>query len=368
MSEPIVGRNVRVGVAGLRRGLSFLRLFAQMPDIDVVALIDPDVAQRRVAKALVTSSTPILEFDYVENLLESPPAIDFVVLSTPPIGRVADVERLLAANVSVLSEIPAVWTKEEAERLIAAVKSSSAEYMMAENCAYWGFVTASKAMRERGDFGKVFYAEAEMSQDMRAGYRDAAGNATWRLERKNPITYCTHSIGPLLRITGRRPVEVICVSSSSNYEEGIADAQTALIKLDDGSLLRVTISLSNAHWFGHRFALFGTTGSLDTGWLMDDQPRYWTESIPNLASPIRLPIGPDVPGVPPAARKTGEAAMNWLMARDFIESQKAGRRPPMDVYEALTFSMPGVLAAESAAQGGKAIAIPDYQAMGSAGR
>jgi predicted dehydrogenase len=353
---------MRVAIAGLRRGSTFLRVLRGMPDAEVAALVDPDPAQRAAARELLPAGSAPAEADSLAELLDNGAPVDLVVLATPPIGRVADAVLALGRGVHVLSEIPAAWSIEECELLLAAVEASDASYMLAENALYWGFVDSARKMRDAGEFGRLFYAEAEMMQDMRPILRDAEGNPTWRMERTNPITYCTHSLGPLLSITGQYPTEVVCMGTGGSFgDEAIHDVQTALIRLTDGAMVRVTVSLANAHWHGHRFALFGTEASLDTGWVWLDRPRLWSERIPNVTGPIELPLGTDVPSAPAAAMQTGVAAMNWMMMRDFIDSIREGRPPPVDVYDGLMFSLPGLLAAESARSGGTRIDIPQYQ-------
>ncbi len=353
---------MRVAIVGLRRGSTFLRVLRDMPDARVAALVDPDEAQRAAARELLPAGAAPAEADSLAELLDGGTPVDLVVLATPPIGRVADAVLALGRGVHVLSEIPAAWNIEECEQLLAAVEASDASYMLAENALYWGFVDSARRMHAAGEFGRLFYAEAEMMQDMRPILRDAEGNPTWRMERTNPITYCTHSLGPLLSITGQYPTEVVCMGTGGSFgDPDIYDVQTALIRLTDGAMVRLTVSLANAHWHGHRFALFGTEASLDTGWVWLDKPRLFSERIPHVTGPIELPLGTDVPSAPAAATQTGVAAMNWMMMRDFLDAIREGRPPPVDVYDGLMFSVPGLLAAESARAGGTRIEIPQYQ-------
>ncbi|MYH41553.1 MAG: Gfo/Idh/MocA family oxidoreductase [Chloroflexi bacterium] len=355
-------KRMRVAIAGLRRGETFLRVLRTMPDVEVIGLADPDQERRVHARSLLPAGSNADEADSLAALLGTDPPPDLVVLATPPIGRVADAVAALERGIHVLSEIPAAWTVEECDELLAAVEASTGTYMLAENALYWGFVDAARRMRHAGEFGRIFYAEAEMMQDMRSILRDSSGAPTWRLQRTDPITYCTHSLGPLLSITGQYPTEVTCMGTGGSFDEPeIHDVQTALLRLTDGALVRLTVSLANAHWHGHRFALFGTEASLDTGWVWLDRPRLWSERIPHLAAPVEVPLGTDMPDAPAAAAASGVATMNWMMMRDLLDALREGRPPRVDIYDALMFSLPGLLAAQSARAGGARIAIPQYQ-------
>jgi hypothetical protein len=46
------------------------------------------------------------------------------------------------------------------------------------------------------------------------------------------------------------------------------------------------------------------------------------------------------------------------MIRDFLEAVATGRRPPIDVIRATDMTIPGLIAHESAMQGGKWLDVP----------
>ena len=351
---------LRGAIVGLRRGQTFVKVLSVMPDATVCALVDIDPAQRAETRALLPADASIVEADTLRELLAGPEKPDFVVIATPPIGRVADVELALAHGVHVLCEIPAVWTRDEADRLLKAVQASTATYMMAENCLAWGVVNTAREIHHKGELGDLFFVESEMYEDMRHMLAREPETG-WRHQRIHPIVYCSHSIGPMLSITKRVPVEVSCVATSGFFEPGMNAVETATIRFDNGTFYRLTISLLNAHWHSHRFVLHGTEGTFESGWIGRDAPRMFTHGDSALQV---LDASPDMPGTPPEAFQTGAATMNWWTMRGFLDSIINGTPPPVDVYTALTFSMPGVCAAESAEAGGVAVAIPQYERPG----
>ncbi len=345
---------LRAGVIGLRRGAGFVRLLRAMDDVDLVAIadLDGDLVNRMCRDHQVQRGCGSLG-----ELLDT--NLDLVVIATPPALHVPQAVIALDAGVHVLSEVPALGNAEECDTLISAVERNSAQYMLAENCCYWAFVDTARTLFERGAFGQLFYGEAEYIHDIPQLRRDAAGDPTWRATLE-PIVYCTHSLGPLLWIGGQYPVEVTCYSSGAHFDTAAPDLQTALIKLTDGNMVRITCSFANAHWTGHRLTLFGTRASLDTGWIGRDEPRFWSKDIPHLQAPIHLPIGTDAPGLAAAARLGGHGTAEWRMVRDFLDSIRANSRPPVDVYDAIMYSLPGLCATESA-RTGRPVAIPQYQ-------
>jgi predicted dehydrogenase len=360
------GRRWRAGVAGLRRGMSFVRLLAALPDVEVIAVADPDPAARTAASSgfAKSSTRPPAMYTSLIELLDVPGGLDFVVLATPGPEHVTGAELALGRGVHVLSEVPAVWSREECERLVAAVEQSAAQYMLAENFCYSAWVDAVQQMHRQGAFGTIFSVEAEYIHDHAdpsvSGFRDREGKPTWRAHME-PIRYLTHDLGPLMWITGHYPTEVICLGTTGNFDPEIIDLQTALVRLTGGGLARITCSFANAHWTWHRCTLYGTRASLDTGWIGRDQPRYWTRDIPHLQEPMLLPLGADVPGAPAVARQGGRTTAEYYMVRAFLRALEEGSQPPIDVYDAIMYSLPGICAVESAAAGGQPVSVPQYQ-------
>ena len=345
---------LRAGVIGLRRGIGFVRLLSALDGVTLAAVADRDGAL--VERVCREHNVP-RGCSSLDELLDV--GLDVLVVATPPALHVPHAIQALEHGVHVLSEVPAIAKQEECEALIAAVERSGRHYMLAENCCYWAFVDATRQLFERGAFGTLFYGEAEYIHDIPSLRRDASGAPTWRATLE-PIIYCTHSLGPLMWIGGRYPVEASCVSTGSHFDAQTPDLQTALFKLDDGNLLRVTCSFANAHWTGHRLTVFGTRASLDTGWIGRDQPRFWTADVPHLQGPVALPLGTDIPNAPAAARLGGHGTVEWRMVQAFLQSIRDDTPPPIDVYDGIMYSLPGIIASDAARQG-RPLAIPQYQ-------
>jgi predicted dehydrogenase len=349
-----VGGVLRAGVLGLRRGLSFVRVLQAMDGVEVAAVADLDsgLVERVCREHGIAQGCSTLA-----ELLQH--SLDFVVIATPPALHVAHTIEALDHGVHVLCEVPAVVRLEECETLLAAVEHSGRHYMLAENCCYWAFVDTVRKLRARGDFGAIFYSEAEYIHNIPQLRRDAQGQPTWRATLE-PITYITHSLGPIIWITGQYPTEVSCYGTAEHFEPGVTDLHVAIFRMTDGSVARVTISFANAHWGHHRFAFFGTRASLDTGSVGLDEPKFWSPALPNIAAPVRLPLGTNFPQAPRAATLGGHGTAEWYMLQDFLRALREDRAPPIDVYDALMYSVPGLCALE-AARTGRPVAIPQYQ-------
>ncbi len=49
--------------------------------------------------------------------------------------------------------------------------------------------------------------------------------------------------------------------------------------------------------------------------------------------------------------------------RDFLDCVRAGRQPPIGVFEALDFTVPGLVSRESLHRGGVPVAVPDFRTL-----
>ena len=129
--------------------------------------------------------------------------IDAVVIASPLPYHARQAIAALDAGVHVLSEVTACHTMEDAIALAAAAERSSARYMMAENYRFLDEVELLKRIHDDGRFGDVYYGEGEYLHDCRDLWYTETGELTWRGKGFLGV-YCTHSLGPLLYITGDR--------------------------------------------------------------------------------------------------------------------------------------------------------------------
>ncbi|HEX5414920.1 MAG TPA: Gfo/Idh/MocA family oxidoreductase [Chloroflexota bacterium] len=348
-----MSEKLRAGVIGLRRGASLARVLQAMADVDVVGIADPDEA--RLTEVLREHPGAQAGRNLTE-LLEV--GLDLVVVATPVPYHVEHATTALAAGVHVLSEVPALARLDECDTLIAAVERSGRLYLLLENCCYWAFIDTVKQLHARGDFGSIFYAEAEYIHNIPELRRDAQGNPTWRATL-DPITYITHSLGPIMWVTGEYPVETTAYGTTGHCEPGVPDVQVALFRMTNGGVARVTCSFANAHWGHHRFAFFGTQASFDSGSVGRDEPKFWSPALPNLSGPAHLPVGTNFPKAPRAAGLGGHGTTEWFMLEAGLNALRTGSPPPIDVYDAIMYSLPGLCARE-ALQSGKPVAIPPY--------
>ena len=234
-------RSYRVGVVGLRRGLGPARVFDLMPDCRVVAGCDISPAALEQFGALFPQAHLCSAYD--EMLAQG---LDIVFVASPVPLHCQHTVAALDAGCHVLQEVTLASTLEECRKLLAAVQAHPRQkFMLAENCCYWAHILSWREMWGQGLLGDFMYAEAEYIHDTRFLLREADGSITWRASMP-PIHYCTHSLGPLLKVTGERCVAasgMSVTSGSGNLPARVkSGTEVAILQTASGGVIKILVA------------------------------------------------------------------------------------------------------------------------------
>jgi len=351
----------RVGISGLGRGIGPGRVFGLMPDCNVVAGADPD----RAARERVEGTFPdIRTFSTYDEMLRF--GLDIVVVATPmPLHHDQTIAGL-EAGCHVMQEVTLANTIQEAKDIVAAVRAHpNQKFMLAENNCYLGHIMSWSKLWRDGMLGDFMYAEAEYVHDIRYLLRKPDGTPTWRASRP-PIVYCTHSLGPLMKVTGERCTVACGFNTGSKLapEVGHIDFGVGIFKTASGGAIKVLRAQAVAREPAmHYYSIYGTKGVLETA-----RPPYpmqtnaWLEGVPHLRSMIEMPLSGDVPGAPREAYAGGHGTVEWFMVADFMESIRKDSKPPIDVEMGWNMTIPGLCAHQSAVNGGAPVEVPPVPA------
>lgn len=363
---------VRFGVIGLRRGASFVRVCRAATGANVTALFDID------AKAVHGAATEIgaEPFSNFDAFLES--EIDAVVVASPLPFHAEQAAMALRAGKHVLSEVTACLNMEQAETLVRAARSSSAVYMMAENYRYLDEVELLKRLADDGRFGEMYFLEGEYLHDCKDLWFDQNGDLTWR-GRGELGVYCTHSLGPLLYITDDRVATVSCVAvPGGKFRPDNLNPTMHLMQMvtDQGRVLRVRVDHVSPR--PHQMAYYsvqGTQGSFESWRGHGDTSKIWLERD---HEPSRVSgngsqwhgtgdyAGRYIPeriAAPTEATFGGHGTSEYWMLRDFLAAVRGELATPIDVDRAMDYTIPGILALESAKTSGTPITVPDTRIL-----
>jgi len=367
---------LKVAVLGLRRGRTHLRNLLNIEEAEVIGAADRHPQWRREAEELVASTAPeanvkiVPEFD--ELLAMRPEAVHVAANGRQQAECSC---RAMEAGCHVLSEVPGAYTKQEWVRLRDTVRRTGMTYMLGENSCFMDFLRYWRKWLLAGRFGPVSIAEGEyvhylpkMMQAPDGSYLTptevkAQGRTdcrpSWRADQP-PIQYLTHDLGPLLEVLGDRCSSVTCRSAPWRCPDTPlrSDGQIAVFETAGGTLIRILVTLSTKRPGGHRYRLFGVEGGAEwfayegrcrladrdrkeeDGWEWVDLGRAGSQDDPT----------------------AGHGGTDLKTTRAFVEAVLDGRDAPIDVYRAIEYSLPGIIANQSAETGGAPLAIPDLRA------
>lgn len=352
---------VKLGIVGAGRGRSQGLSTYGNANARVTALCDRNPEVLADCKKLfedrgMTGFTCYSEYE--DMLAEAD--IDAVVIATDKPLHTQHVIMALRAGKHVLSEIPAVSSIEEAKLLKAEVLAHpELKYMVGENCCYWAFIETWKRMYEDGKFGEAVYAEGEYLHSTHPDQLKPYPTEHWR-KYSPAITYLTHELGPLLYILDDYCVSVSCMEPEpvyNPYRVGPANG-IAIFKTAKGAVIRIFIGFGAYVGFDHNFALYGTRGSILT-----DKTKPLSEAhsfaklyeVPGtMERALEIPVGMAFEG----ESTEGHGGAEPKMMAEFFRCILDGTQPKLDVDAAIRMSLPGVLAHESALQGGALLEIP----------
>jgi predicted dehydrogenase len=367
---------LRVGILGLGRGITHLRNFLALDTAEVVGACDRlpgrrERGQQRVDEAGAAGAATRLvpEFD---DLLALRP--DAVVVASNGKLQVRHAIQAMEAGCHVLSEVPGAYTEEECVRLRAAVERTGKTYMLGENTCYWDFFRYFRKWVAEDRFGPVSIAEGEYLHYLPRTLRLPDGSPitptearaqgrtdaepTWRADQP-PIQYLTHDLGPLLEVLDDRCVSVSCRSAPWRCEDAPlrSDGQIALFETAKGALIKIMVTLSTHRPAEHRYRLFGVAGGAE--WFSYERhARRFSRGDEERGGWETLPVGVAAVGDDTSA---GHGGADLKLARHFTQTILDGRPTPIDVYRAIEYTLPGILANRSAELGGAPVPIPDLR-------
>jgi predicted dehydrogenase len=362
---------VKVGILGLRRGVSHVRNMLQVEGAQVIGACDRYPARRKVGEEILAphGAKVVAEFD--ELLAMGPDAI--VVASNGKL-QVQHSIQALEAGCHVLSEVPGAYTLEECVRLRDAVERTGKTYMFGENSCFLDFLRYWRKWIIDDRLGPISIAEAEYLHYLPFTLYAADGTAmtptqakaegrtdcspVWRADQP-PIQYLTHDLGPLLEVLDDRVVSVTCRSAPWRCQEAPlrSDGQIALYRTAKGTLIKIMVTLNTRRPAEHRYRLFGTDGGAE--WFSyEGYCRLMDRNREEREGWQRVDIGEAARG---EDKTGGHGGTDIKLARCFVDTLLAGKPAPIDVYRLIEYTLPGILAAQSADLGGMPLEVPDLR-------
>ncbi len=355
----------KVGLVGAGRGSSYGNIAYQSARFEIVALCDSDEkALARYQKDLELPDSRCFT-DYGQFISSSP--MDTVFICTPIPYHAEQAALALEAGIHVMSEVTASNTVEGCARVVEAARKSDRIYMLAENAIFRPLFSEWEKLIKSGRLGEIFYAEADYLHPIHRLLIDQrTGERRWRADRP-PIQYCSHSIGPILYLTGDRIVRAMGIGDSyrvlPDVGVGAIDVQLAVFETETKMIIKMTrTQVAPRHFPIHYYHILGTEGFIETDRLGVEQKRRVQHGLLYIKSEMEHTQQVEWPEIdtslPDYATLGGHGTSDYSTLLQFLRALDTGEKPVLDEVRAWDLTVPGLIAAESASQGGKWMEVP----------
>ena len=257
--------------------------------------------------------------------------------------------------------------------LVRAAEKSNAYYMIAENYPFMKFNQEMRRVYRSGVLGKVLFAEGEYNHPI-LNQKDikkyCPNSKHWRYHIPR-IYYITHSLGPLMYITGAVPKRVTAmpIFAPLNEENGggslywrLPDRSAVVTCLnDDDSVFRVT---GWSHFGGHAntYRVAGELGQIENIRGEDNKVvlSFNEEHTPEGMERVSKYDADFSPEDKADAENAGHGGGDYFIIREFFNSIRENRKPMFDEYFATTMASVAILGHRSALEYGVPYDIPDF--------
>jgi predicted dehydrogenase len=343
---------INIAIVGLGFGAEFIPIYQRHPDSNMYA-----ICQRTQSKLDEIGDKYGIAKRYTsyEELLEDP-EVHAVHINSPIPDHGRQSIQALKAGKHVACTVPMATSLDECRQIIDLCKQTGLKYMMMETVVYAREFLFMKELYEKGELGKVQFMKASHQQDMDGwpGYWPGLP----------PMYYATHCVGPILGLMRSQAEYVSCFGSGTIREEmhscyGSPFAvETCHIKMKDSDLsAQVIRSLFDvARQYRESFEVYGSKKSVE--WpLIEHEPLviHTTGGV----------YGGEEGGEHLSfTQGGGHGGSHPHLAHRFVEMLKTGRDAYPNAMESANITCTGILAHESAMNGGEIIRLPEWTLRG----
>lgn len=369
-------KKFNIAIIGLGFGAEFIPIYQRHPNANMYA-----ICQRTATTLNEIGDTFGIEKRYTsyDELLKDPD-VDAVHINTPIPNHGEQSIKALKAGKHVACTVPMATTVEECETIVKLTQETGLTYMMMETVVYAREFLFMKELYESGELGKVQFLKASHQQDM-----DGWPNYWPGLP---PMYYATHCVGPVLGLTRAEAEYVSCFGSGTIREElhhhynSPYAVETTHIKFKDSDLsAQVYRSLFDvARQYRESFEVYGSKKSVEWPLIEGNPLVVHTAKKPEPEIPELMEC-PDYAHLLPEAiqpfttggvydaddhqhlsftQGAGHGGSHPHLVHEFLDALLQERSPYPNAVQSANITCVGILAHESAKQGGKLIRLPEF--------
>jgi len=367
---------INIAIVGLGFGAEFIPIYERHPDANLHA-----ICQRTESKLNEIGDAFGIEKRYTsyDELLEDP-AIDAVHINTPIPDHAPQSIKALKAGKHVACTVPMATSIDECRQIVALTRETGLRYIMMETVVYAREFLYVKELYEKGELGKLQFLQASHHQDM-DGWPDYWPGLP-------PMHYATHCVGPCLALANSEAEYVSCFGSGTIREELIPKynspfaVETCHIKFRGSDLsARVYRALfDTARQYRESFDVYGSKMAYEWPLIEGEKPVLHTAKKDEPKIPERVSV-PDYGHLLPDeiamfttkgvydldanqhlsfSQGAGHGGSHPHLANEFVKALTEDRDPFPNATQSANWTCVGILAHESALNGGAVQQLPDF--------
>ena len=397
---------IRIAVIGCGRfAKNFVPLFKAHPEVESVCVCD--LIRERAEDYSQKFDVPII--DSFEEALASK-EINSIAIFTQRFKHGKMAIDALKAGKHVYSAVPCSLSIDEIKEIESLVRSTRLTYSMGETGFYRAPAIYCRRLYKEGRFGTFVYGEAQYNHDIRnmeQSFRSSGGEEWKRYAGIPPMYYPTHSTAMIL---STMPGVYATAVSAQGYESKQKDiygtdgqnlydnpfANTAmLLKLSNGGVARISEN-RNLCWRAPETYIsqfYGTDGSYEysvanhylSRWDPDKKGAVILEDVSRELMPksvieaLKKDHASGVQAIADGAGfhehspvqrmdllpesykdlPNGHNGTHQYLIDDFCRAYASGKLSPTNIWAVARYNIPGLVAHQSALQGGVLLPVPD---------
>lgn len=364
-------KEINVAIVGLGFGAEFIPIYQKHPNANLAAICQRTKNSLDKVGDAFRIDRRYTDFD---ELLKDE-LVDAVHINTPIPNHAEQTIKALKAGKHVACTVPMATSVDDCRTIVDLVSTTGLTYMMMETVVYSREYLYVKNLYDNGELGRIQFLRASHQQEM------AGWPGYW--EGLPPMYYATHCVGPVLGLVNSEAEYVSCFGSGlidenliSKYNSPFA-IETCHIKLRNSDLsAEITRSLFNtARQYRESFDVYGSERSFE-----------WTlvEGEPNVIHVGENPQKVEIPDfahlLPEEIRSfttkgvydsdenqhlsfiqgSGHGGSHPHLVHEFVSALVENRQPQLDARRSANITCVGILAHESAMNGGQKISLPAF--------
>ena len=359
-------QTVKIGVLGVYRGRTMIEYCKHDSRVKLAAVCDKRKDALQKMKEELNDES-ISYYENFEDLLESD--VDAIVLANYANEHAPYAVKCLEHGKHVLSEVMPVQNFAEAVALVEAVEKTGKIYDYAENYCYMVAPREMRRLYKSGALGEFEYGEGEYLHNCEAGWHTITyGDPNHWRNNMSAFFYSTHSIGPLIHITGLKPVKVTGFEMPYNNRMARMGAKSGwgsliIITLENGAVIKSLHGVGpskNSVWF----SVYGSLGTAESRREAADGDCAIYTDLDEFEGENADRKNKYTPKdeFSERAEAAGHGGSDFFTMWHFVSKILGEENAEIiDVYEALDMFLPSLLAYRSVLAGGVSMDVPDFR-------